>query len=111
MKSFDLCMISDHVDKDRRARFSMIEKTIGFGSPIVETGDKKPDGDCTRTLTDTGVILVIDPYGIIVTAFIASVKQASRLYKQATGDRKLPQNLFNMVNYNNNTEYWKKMAA
>lgn len=111
MKNYDLTVISDHVDNDRRARFAMIEKTIGFGNPIAEAQDRKPGGNCTRTLTDTGVIIVINPYGTIITAFVAGVKQALQVYSDATGTTKMPKKLWNMVNYNNNTMEWKKAIA
>ena len=112
MKQIDLTIISDHVDQDRRKRFEFIQKTIGFGTPIAEAEDTKNRGDCTRTLTDTGVIVVIDPYGVIVTAFVANVKQAMDVYKRGTGKNKLPNEVFWMVQYNNNSPIWKtKIAA
>jgi hypothetical protein len=111
MKRIDLSIISDHVDNDRRNRFAFIEKTIGFGTPIAEAEDKKERGDCTRTLTGTGVIVVIDPYGVIVTAWIASVKQAIDVYSRATGNNKLPKEVFWMVQYNNNSPVWKTKVA
>ena len=111
MKTYDLTVISDHVDNDRRARFELIEKTIGFGTPIAEAKDRKAGGDCTRTLTDTGVIIVINPYGTIITAFVAGVKQAMQVYNDATGTTKMPRKVWNMVNYNNNTIAWKKVTA
>ena len=110
MKAIDLTTVSHHVIVDRKTRFEIIEKTVGFGNPVVEAPDKK-GRDCTATLTDTGVIVIIDPFGIIVTAWIASVKQAVSVYSRATGKTQLPQKLWNMVNYNNNTEFWQKKVA
>ena len=111
MRTFDINTISDHADKDRKARFEMIAKTIGFGTPIAEATDKKENGDCVRTLTDTGVLVVIDPYGVIVTAWVASIKQACRIYKEATNNTRMPKKLWNIINYNNNTAEWKKVIA
>ena len=110
MKAIDLTAVSYHVIADRQTRFNIINKTVGFGNPVVETTDKKGT-DCTTTLTDTGVIVIIDSHGIIVTAWIASVKQALAVYSRATGTTKMPKQLWNMVNYNNNTELWQKVAA
>ena len=110
MKPIDLTVVSHHVEVDRQARFDIIKKTVGFGSPVVEAPDKK-GRDCTATLTDTGVIVIIDPYGMIVTAWIASVKQAQAVYGRATGSLKMPRQLWNTVNYNNNTELWRKKIA
>lgn len=110
MKAIDLTTVSYHVIADRKTRFEIIEKTVGFGNPVVEAPDKK-GRDCTATLTDTGVIVIIDPLGIIVTAWIASVKQAIAVYSRATGKQQLPKELWNMVNYNNNTALWQKKVA
>ena len=110
MKIIDLTAVSEHVIVDRQDRFNLINKTVGFGLPVVEAEDKKEQG-CTATLTSTGVIVIIDPYGIIVTAWIASVRQAIAVYARATGSAKLPRNLWNIVNYNNNTETWHRIAA
>ena len=110
MKTIDLTAVSYHVIADRKTRFEIIEKTVGFGNPVVEAPDKK-GRDCTATLTDTGVIVIIDPLGIIVTAWIASVKQAIAVYSRATGKQQLPKELWNMVNYNNNTELWQKKVT
>ena len=110
MKAIITSAVSNHVEVDRQARFDLINKTIGFGSPVVEAPDKK-GRDCTATLTDTGVIVIIDPYGIIVTAWIASVRQAQAVWNRATGNFDLPEKLWNQVNYNNNTAYWQKKVA
>ena len=110
MKPIDLTVTSYHVDIERQQRFDIINKTVGFGVPVVEGPDRK-GRDCTATLTTTGVIVIIDPHGVIVTAWVASVRQAIDVYRSATGSDKLPKNLWNMVNYNNNTALWQKMAA
>lgn len=110
MKAIDLTAISRHVELDRQNRFNLINNTVGFGLPVVEAKDKN-NNECTATLTTTGVIVIIDPHGIIVTAWIASVRQAIGVYATATGSTKLPKNLWNVVNYNNNTETWQRIAA
>ena len=110
MKPIDLTVVSNHVVADRQVRFDIINKTVGFGNPVVEAPDKK-GRDCTATLTDTGVIVIIDPHGEIVTAWIASVKQAQAVYGRATGSLKMPKQLWNIVNYNNNTELWRQKIA
>ena len=110
MKPIDLTVRSYHVEVERQDRFDIINKTVGFGIPVVEGPDRK-GRDCTATLTSTGVIVIIDPHGVIVTAWIASVKQAVDVYRSATGSDKLPKRLWNMVNYNNNTRLWQAIAA
>ncbi len=110
MKVIDLTAVSEHVVVERQNRFNLINKTVGFGLPVVEAIDKN-NKECTATLTSTGVIVIIDPYGIIVTAWIASVRQAIGVYATATGSTKLPKKLWNVVNYNKNIEAWQRIAA
>ena len=110
MKYIDLQKVSRHVTVDRQTRISIIEKTVGWGKALVEAPDKK-GRDCTALLTSTGVIAILEPDGTMVTAWIASVKQAQAVYKRATGSYEMPKELWKMVNYNNNTELWHKMAA
>lgn len=110
MKTIDLTNVSAHVVIDRKTRFDIIEKTVGFGTPIVEAPDKK-GRDCTVILTTTGVICIIGADGMMVTTWIASVAQAIAVYARATGKTKLPIKLWDMVNYNNNTETWRKKVA
>lgn len=110
MKTVDLSNVSAHVVIDRQVRFNIIENTVGWGTPLVEAPDKK-EQDATATLTSTGVIIIMSNDGMIITAWIASVRQAVAVYARATGNTKLPRQLWNMVNYNNNTEVWNKIAA
>lgn len=110
MKIIDLSNMSAHVTVERSVRISIIEKTVGFGKPFVETANLRQE-NTTITLTTTGVIVVMAEDGMIITTWIASVAQAISVYRQATGNRNLPQNLWAIVNYNNNTEAWQRMAA
>jgi len=110
MKELDLTNVSAHVILDRKTRIDIIEKTVGFGKPFVEAEDLK-GRDATATLTTTGVIVIRDLNNMIITAWIASVPQAISVYRRATGKKNLPANLWNMVNYNNNTELWQKKVA
>lgn len=110
MKVIDLTTVSRHVELDRQDRFNLINNTVGFGLPVVEARDKQ-DETCTATLTSTGVIVIINAHGVIVTVWIASVRQAIAVYATATGTTRLPKNLWNIINYNNDTELWHKIAA
>ena len=110
MKQIDFSKASAHVLIDRKTRVEVIEKTVGFGVPFIEAPDIK-ERDCTATLTTTGVIVIMDDNGEIITTWIASVKQAVSVYARATGTTKLPKWIWNIVNYNNNTEIWQKMVA
>lgn len=109
-KHIDLTRMSAHVIIDRKTRIDLIEKTIGWGTEVVTAPDKK-EKDATATLTSTGVIIIRSLDGMIITTWIASVPQAVSVWIRAKGNNRLPKWLWNVVNYNNNTEVWQKMAA
>ena len=110
MKTIDLTKVSYHVINDRQTRFDIIENTVGWGETVYQAQDLK-DNTCVDVLTSTGVYAVIDAYGMLITAWVASVKQATTLYKRATKQEQMPKALWNMINYNNNTALWQKLAA
>ena len=109
-KHIDLTNMSAHVIVDRQARINNIENSIGWGTEIITAPDKK-ERDATATLTSTGVIIIRSLDGMIITAWIASVAQAQAVWGRAKGTARLPRWLWNVVNYNNNTEYWKNLVA
>ena len=110
MITLDFTKVSRHVQIDRQVRFSIIEKTVGWGNVIYEAPDRKT-GDCTICLTTTGAMIIVEPDGTIATAWIASVAQAMDTFKRATNQERMPKWLWNIVNYNNNTELWQKLVA
>ena len=110
MPPIDLTKQTAHAILDREVRFSIIEKTVGWGTPVVIAPDKK-GRDATATLTDTGVLIIRQPDGTIITAWVASVAQAQAVWGRATGNLKMPRKLWNVVNYNNNTRYWRNLVA
>ena len=110
MPTIDLTNISAHALIDRKYRIDWIERTIGFGKPCAKMPNRL-DPTSSIVLTDTGVIVVLSETGMIITTWIADVKQANRVYKYHTNGKMMPQNLWRIVNYNNNTETWHKMAA
>lgn len=109
-KKIDLTRMSAHVIVDRETRIRMIENSIGWGTEVITAPDKK-ERDATATLTSTGVIIIKSMDGMIITAWVASVQQAVSVWIRAKGNNRLPAWLWNVVNYNNNTEYWKMKVA
>ena len=110
MNQIDLTKASAHFIVDRKDRIEIIEKTVGWGEPIAEAKDKK-DRDATAILTSTGVIVVRAFDGMIITAFVATVRQAQAVWSRATGTTAMPRTLWNIINYNNNTTYWRMKVA
>lgn len=109
-KKIDLTRMSAHVIVDREARIRHIENSIGWGTEVITAPDLK-ERDATATLTSTGVIIIRGMDGFIITAWIASVPQAVSVWIRAKGNNRLPHWLWNVVNYNNNTEYWQNLVA
>jgi hypothetical protein len=109
-KHIDLTCMSAHVIIDRADRVRHIENSVGWGTKIVEVPDKKNE-TATATLTSTGVMVITGLDGLMITAWIANVSQAVAVWKTAKGDRPMPRWLWNVVNYNNNTDYWKNLVA
>lgn len=110
---FDLTNMSAHAIIDRKERISFIENTIGFGEPVAKTKrDRDANGDAITILTSTGVVVVeVEETEEIITAFVATVRQATGIWHRANGTKKMSRKLWNMVNYNNNTETYRKICG
>lgn len=107
---FDPTNLTAHAVIERINRIEFIEETIGFGNPIFTCKkDRDKYGDAIATLTDTGVIIIQEEVTeTIITTYIATVKQAYTLYYLATGTTKMPKALWTRINYNNNTEWYRR---
>lgn len=113
MKAIDYTLCSAHVIIDRKWRMEWIEKTIGYGIELYTCPDFGHDNH-TLTLTSTGVLVVRESESnMIVTLWIASVSQAIKIFRNATNKAvdAMPKRLWDIINYNNNTAYWKKVVA
>jgi len=109
-REVDTTCMSAHAIIDRADRIRNIENSVGWGTEIVTAPDKK-NRDATATLTSTGVIIIRSLDGMIITAWVASVRQAVAVWGRAKGNATLPRQLWNVVNYNNNTAYWRNLVA
>ena len=91
-----------HANTERLTRLEYIVDTIGFGEVIAEfKGKDNQNRNFTQKLTDTGVIIVIGIDGkSIVTAYIANYNQANYCFRQAHGNRRMPQNLRRRIENN-----------
>lgn len=110
MAPIDLTLMTYHAQAERAERFNLIEKTVGWGTPLVVAPDKK-ERDATATLTTSGVIVIRSFDNVIITAYIGTMSQAKTVWERATGNLKMPRSLWLQINYNNNTKLWQKMAA
>lgn len=84
---------SYHFSVERAKRLDYIDKTVGFGKPIAETIFKSPTSakPSRSILTSTGVIICqnIDS-GKIITAHLASVKQACAIWYKCHNGADIP---------------------
>ena len=73
---------SAHLTNDRLDRVNYIIDNIGFGEVIAEREWVDTTGKaCIRQLTNTGVIIVLDPNKErVVTMFVATVMQIKAMY-------------------------------
>lgn len=69
-----------HFRNDRIERATYIAQTIGFGEVVREINDYYQGRFERRQLTETGVIIVRNIDNVIVTMFIASIKQVKGMY-------------------------------
>ena len=109
-KRIDLTKMSAHIIIDRAYRIKQIENSIGWGTEIARALDKNEE-NVFRVLTTTGVIIVMDETNFIITAWVADVNQAVAVWKKANNGKQMPKWLWNMVNYNNDTTYWRNLVA
>lgn len=65
--------ISKHMREDRLDRAVFIATTIGYGKIIYER--KAEERDTISCLTDTGVMIVKNSAGVIITMYIANFQQ------------------------------------
>ena len=106
----DTTYMSTHVIVDRKFRIDLIENTIGWGHEIATVKDHQ-NQNAFATLTTTGVMIITNEDGMIITTWIANVRQAAAVWRQANNNKPMPAWLWRIVNYNNNTEAWHRMAA
>lgn len=73
---------SAHITNDRLDRVNYIIDNIGFGEVIAEREWTDTAGKaCIRQLTNTGIIIVLDPNKEkVVTMFVATVLQIKAMY-------------------------------
>lgn len=109
----DLTNMSAHAIIDRKARFNFIENTIGFGERVCSAKkDRDEKGDAVATLTSTGVVIIeVEETKEIITAYIGTLQQVKTIWCKANKTKRMEEKLWQMVNYNNNTENYKRACG
>lgn len=109
-KQIDLTRMSAHVIIERANRIRAIENSIGWGTEIARIPNKSRKGTY-KVLTSTGVLIIQGEDGLMITAWVAGVSQAIDVWVGAKPGKKMWMWLWNVINYNNNTEYWRNKVA
>lgn len=99
-----------HASVERRNRIEYIKENIGFGHSLAVTYyrsiNRKRETPSKTVLTDTGIILI---YAIdtneLITAYIASVKEGTAIYKKYFNVSRCPSWFMNVLHDN---EYWEE---
>lgn len=96
--------MTKHATVDRLSRLEYIIDTIGIGETVCTA---KQIDSLNRigysSLTSTGVIVITSENHKLVTAYIAEMNQAIKVWRDAKGNGiKLPQYLFNKIKNNDN---------
>lgn len=92
--------ISNHVKNDRIDRFMNIQQFFGIGEEYLTIYQ---DGKAT-VLTNTGIILIMSANKkVLITCYVATMKQAIAIYRNKRGNAKMPQWLYYKIIKNNKT--------
>lgn len=90
-----------HAKLDRMARLEYIIDTVGIGKVAVRVQDlDEYNRIAIFELTTTGVIIVRNAENMVVTAYIARVQQAARIWHIQHGDKKMPAPLYTKIKEN-----------
>lgn len=82
--------ISAHVKNDRLERMMYIAQNIGWGDIVIQFSNKKNNGSMT-CLTDTGIVLIMDPRdNVLITAYVADYPLVKKIYL-SNGWTRVPQ--------------------
>ena len=95
--------VTQHLAQDRADRAIFIAMTRGIGEPVAERQSWK-DTKAIMTLTDTGVIVVKNLQGKIITMYYCTVTEA----KWVVNKKALPQAVYNVITKNCKNGYIKK---
>lgn len=87
-----------HASFERVNRIEYILDTVGVGEEVARVWDETRQ--TFQCLTDTGVVIVVNEKGKIVTMFIATTARACAIYKACTKASRVPNYLFKIISRN-----------
>lgn len=94
--------LTAHARFDRADRFEYIIDTIGFGEPVTRLSEIDPRNGkpVVYELTSTGVIIVRDRKNVVITAYIAGIEQATRVWRSSSASKNMPSYLYRKIKQN-----------
>lgn len=93
--------MTHHAKNDRMARLEYIVDTVGVGKVIATSIElDKYNRETISELTTTGVIIIRNTERMVVTAYIAEMNQAIKVWRTAKGTQKMPTPVYNKIRQN-----------
>ena len=92
--------ISKHASEERFERMCFLMEKLGLGEEI---GSCRTFKERKLTLTTTGMILVIGSDGCVITAYVATMREAMKIWRSTStthAQTKMPNWLYEKILYN-----------
>lgn len=84
--------LEPHASQERVERLMFLNLEIGIGDEICHT---RRDKDHYREiLTSTGLILIVNEYDYLITAYVANLDKAFAIWRETHGNIKMPNVLY-----------------
>lgn len=92
-------MLSTHLTEERANRLALLQEYLGYSDRVMMETHDRFHAARVRLLS-TGIVLVLDVYeDFVITAYAATLAQASAIYK-AGGKERMPQQLEKRIRKN-----------
>lgn len=90
--------LAKHASEYRIERLYYIHTQIGIGNEVCRSREK-PNG-LYEVLTDTGILLVVNKESVLITAYIATMKKATAVWRNIYGEQKMPNCVYTAILHN-----------
>lgn len=87
--------LNPHASRDRLERMMFLSMEIGLGDEICHLTREKDN--YKEVLTSTGLILIIDEFNYLITAYVANLDKAFAIWRNVKGSAKMPNALYKKI--------------
>lgn len=87
--------LSPHASQERIERLMYLNLHIGIGNEVCSMRGLVPDR--REVLTDTGVMLILSDEDVVITAYLATMRQAMRVWRSNYDNMRMPNRLYRKV--------------